>query len=320
MITVNKLSALALLLSVFVGGCAAQADAESDGNDDGASSEDALTSLAKSEVVGTLKASWYAEEAAAPAGQDKATYRAFAFDAVANQKLTAYVVTNNETDPIAYVLDSHFKELKRNDNRDATVKDAAIAFTPPATGTYYLAFRTKERTAATVMARIVDDELGGGLRTRTFVDGWPVRQPRSGEDQYSYEHNKHAVNVSAAVKAGATSIINSSGCPADPFQPGAGLSIPDGATFTVDPVARTISLPGGNVGGGAQIGSDGSFEFDSGTDRWGFKRASGRVAAGGFVIISHVETMDCSTNSDGRNVHNARRLDDAIGAADPNYR
>jgi hypothetical protein len=310
----KKVSALALLLSMLAGGCASET------TDDGEeASEDALGSLSTSEVVGSLKLDWYAGEAAAPTVHDNVTYRAFEFDANAGQKLVAYVVTNNDTDPMAYILDASFRMLKRNDDRATSVKDAAIAFTPPATGKYYLAFRTKERTPATVMARIVDDELGG-LRTKSFADGWPLRQQRAREDAYTYEQSKHAVNVSAFVKADAISITNNSGCPADPFRPGAGLSVPSSVTFTIDPVARRVTLGGGVVAGSGQIAADGTFQIDSGTDRWGFKRARGRVAAGGFVIVTHAETMDCHTNYAGAMVHDASQLNTAIGAADPNYR
>ena len=312
----KKMPALALLLSVLLGGCAVDADADAEAAE---SSEDELRSLATSEVVGSLTVSRYAGEAAAPTTRDPASYRAFKFDAYRGQKLAAYLVTNNQTDPIAYILDSRFRMLKRNDDRAATVKDPAIEFTPPADGTYYLAFRTKERQPAIVMARIVDDELGG-LRTKSFADGWPVRQRRSGESEYAYEQDKRAVIVSAGVKEGAISITNSTGCPADPFTPGAGLSVPGSVSFEIDPVARRISLGGGVVDGSAEIAADGTFTIDSGVDRWGFKRASGRVAAGGFVIVDHVETMECHTNYAGDRVHGGSRMDAAIGAAEPNYR
>ena len=90
--------------------------------------------------------------------------------------------------------------------------------------------------------------------------------------------------------------------------------------FTVDPVARRISLGGGLVDGSADIAADGTFAIDSGADRWGFKRARGRVAAGGFVIVDHAETMECHTNYAGDRVHGATRMVAAIGAAEPNYR
>jgi hypothetical protein len=302
------------MVSLFAAGCAVD-----QAGDVGATSEDALGTLATSEVVGSITLDWYAGEAEAPTADDEVQYRAFQFEAYAGQKLAAYVVTNNDADPVAYILDSSFRMLKRNDDRASGVTDAAIAFTPPASGTYYLAFKTKERKPATVMARVVDDEVGG-LRTKSFADGWPVRQRRSGESEYAYERGKHEVTISALVKAGAISISNASECPADPFQPGAGLSVPDGLNFKVDPVARTVIYDGGTIGGRADIDADGSFEMDSGLDRWGFVRASGRLAAGGFLIVDHVEKMACTTNSMGDRVHDALRMNTAIGAADPNYR
>lgn len=314
MIEKKELPVLALMLSLLVAGCTADAADEAD-----AASEDELTSLATAEVVGSLTSDWYAGEAAAPTAEDATSYRAFTFEAYAGQKLAAYVVANDDSDPVAYILDSRHRMLKRNDDRDATVKDAAIEFTPPATGTYYLAFRTKERRPATVMARIIDDEVGG-LRTRSFADGWPVRQRRSGESEYSYDRAKHAVAVRANAARGGTSITNASGCPADPFVPGAGLPVSGSAWFTIDPVAKRISLDGGFVGGSADIAPDGSFDIHSPADRWGFKRARGRVAAGGFVIVAHAETMECHSNYAGDTVHGADRFDAAIGAADPNYR
>lgn len=306
----NELTALAFLFSLFVGGCTA--DATDDAG--AASGEDELTSLAKSEVVGSLTVSWYPGRAAAPAEHDAASYRAWKFDGYAGQKLAAYLVTNNETTPIAYILDARFRMLKRKDG-----KDAALEFTPPENGTYYLAFRTKERTPATVMARIVDADLGG-LKTKTFADGWPLRARNGREDAFSYEQHKHAVLVSASVEGGAISITNASSCPPDPFHPGAGLSVPDAASFTVDPVAKTVTVEGGLVSGSGPIAADGTFTIDSGADRWGFKRARGRVAAGGFVIVDHVETETCSSNYAGATVHDAHQLNAAIGAADPNYR
>jgi hypothetical protein len=159
------------------------------------------------------------------------------------------------------------------------------------------------------MARIVDDELGG-LRTKTWADGWP---------RGAHHENENAVTFSAGAD-GATSITNDSGCPADPFGPGAGLTVPGSVSFTIDPVARRISLDGGLVDGSGTIAADGTFAIHSGTDRWGFKRATGRVAAGGFVIVDTVETMECHTNYAGDVVHGAERANAAIGAADPNYR
>src|SRR4051812_13813222 len=109
MITATKVSAFALLFSsLLVGGCAADPADDSD-----AASEDALGSLATSEVVGSLTLDWYPGRAAAPTVSDNVTYRAFSFDASAGQKLVAYVVTNNDTDPMAYILDSKMKMVKR---------------------------------------------------------------------------------------------------------------------------------------------------------------------------------------------------------------
>jgi hypothetical protein len=311
--TAKRLLSLALFLPLLVTGCAADAEGE---GDETASSEDELRALSTSEVVGTIRSNWYAGTADAPLGGRGPTYRAFKFEASAGNALTAYVAASNGTDAVAYILDANLRTLKQNDNRDARTKDAVIDFTPPTTGTYYLAFRNKERQPAKILARIVE----GGTKTKTFADGWPVRQVRYSESPYAYEQTKNEVLVTASVDAGATVITNYSKCPDQPFTAGAGMTMGGSASFTVDPVARTIRASSGVVGGRAEIAADGTFTLDSGRDRWGFIRATGRVAAGGFVFVTSTETMACHTNYAGEFVHNAQKFAAGAGAADPNYR
>lgn len=291
---------LALVASLSSAACAI--DAEEDEPTD--MTADELRSLASAEIVGDLRLDMEGQRTAAPTNSG---YRAFAFQANAGYAMVVHLAATSGVDPIAHVLDANRREVKRNDNRNGSTKDAEIRFTPTKTGTYYLAFRTKERRPAQIIARLVS--ASDAPKTNTYLDGWPVTSSTWGQpDRYTFNVRAHAEGVM---------LTNYSGCPTDPFATegrGAELPVSMGVRFQV--ADKTVWIAAGNAGGHATVAADGTFVIDKDDGRWGSVRASGRIAAGGFVILDEAETVACSTNSSNQGVFNATRVTNAIGAVD----
>ncbi len=294
---------LALLLPM-VTGCAVNADPE----DDPASTEDELKSLSTSVVVGTLREDMEAMRTDAPTDSG---YRAFQFQANEGSEHVAYVVTTNATDPVAYILDANRRMLKRNDDRGAAMKDAEIRFKAPKTGTYYLAFRTKERRPATVMARLLSTSSDDPRPTGTYADGWPVHS------RYWGRPDRTVFDLQVRAEGG-TVITNYDGCPADPFTANRGSTMAAQLSLRVDLANKRVSMSAGNAGGSSPIAPDGSFLIESRDGRWGTVRARGRLAPGGIAVVDAGESIACHSNYTGNYVYNANRVANAIGATDTN--
>lgn len=267
-------------LLAAMSGCAAEDDAENVGSYD-----DALSSLASAEVVGTLRDDT-AVSAKAPE-HGAAAYRAFKFTAVANTEYVANVVTSDGSDPIAYVLDANFRLVKRNDDRAPGSKDAEVRFKSTKEGTFYLAFRTKEQTPATVMAR-VQEKSPNTTSTGAFRDGWATHPTRSGQrEQLAFD-----VNVAGPGVTVANSV---------PFDGTASVHV------RVDLAGNRVTVGRSLAATLVDLAPDGSFEaFD----------IRGRVAPGGFVVLSKARATSCDRNVGGATACSGVEVHDAIGAAE----
>jgi hypothetical protein len=305
-----KLYPLALitaLAGILANGCAA-ADPTQEG------SEDELRALTTaSEVAGTIEVDMSGKSVTAPSYRGAAQYRAFKFEATKGQKLVAYVVANNGTDPIAYLLDDKFKTLVTNDDRDASVKDAEVRFTVPKNGSYYLAFRNKEQAAATFMTRIAE-ALDTG--TRSYADGWP--EPSRSDLFTPYP------NYDVTVTGVGGALVRDMGCLMTSTNSRTRERSEQKLALRINLQKRTVSVlnPRDNVVsdrdateviGRASIRSDGSFTLDQPTEG-GFGRATGRLAAGGLVVLNSGETQYCYNNFRGDRVADAQSVSNAVGS------
>jgi hypothetical protein len=286
-----QLSLTLALVATIASGCAV--DTQDEAEDDNVS-ESELTALKSVEVnYQELRNGMEALrlEVTAPS-----KFHAFKFTAQEGSKLVAYVVTNNGTDPMAYILDANFNMLKRNDNRDASTKDSEIRFTVPKTGTYHIAFRNRERTPTTFLARLAQAPAGKNVKP---TDGWPVRNSTRFEhfqDRANYEANgKYKVLTSGqSTAADGNHMTNYSGCPNVAPRSG-GFAIPASGGVVVDTKNNTVALSQSMLGA-VRIAADGSFDLGP---------VKGRVAAGGFVILSEASSVTCSTNYESRRVYSS---------------
>ena len=278
--TTTKMALWMLGLLTAMSGCAAEGEAEDVGSHD-----DALRSLASTEVVGTLRDATAGRAKAPERGE--APYRAFKFTAVENTEYVANVVTSDGSDPIAYVLDANFRLVKRNDDRASGSKDAEVRFTSKKEGTFYLAFRTKEQTPATVMARVQESNPNTAF-TGGFRDGWAIRPTRQGQ--------KEQLAFNANVVGPGVTVANSV-----PFEGTASVDV------RVDFAGNRVTVGRSLAATLVDLGADGSFEA------FGIR---GRVAAGGFVVVSKARATSCDHNVGGASACSGAEVHDAIGSSE----
>lgn len=137
----------ALLSLVFVAtisgiGCSA-APVEEDGVS--SESESELRTLDASEIVGTIDYGTSAMEVQNPGDSGgRKVYRAVKFQGTAGDEIEASAIGGNAADPVLYLLGSRFGTVAYNDDGRAGDKQPFIAAKLSKSGTYYLAFRTKE--------------------------------------------------------------------------------------------------------------------------------------------------------------------------------
>jgi hypothetical protein len=306
-----KLSSLSISLAfagtlLGAGGCAAP-------DTDDTTDEDLRQLTTASEVAGLIEVDSRGQATDVPAQRGAAAaYRAFKFEAEAGQSIAAYVVTNNGTDPVAYILDSKFRTLKTNDNSYAAVKDAELRFSANKKGTYYLAFRNKEGTAATFMAHLatpIDTE------TRSFVDGWEDPSRSSLFTPYP--------NYDVEVNGLGHTLVRGAGCPSTPVSTRTQIQSSEKLTLRLNLQQKTVGIltkhtngDGSvetNVVGQAPIQADGTFSLDKATEG-GFGRATGRVSAGGMLIVNRGESQVCVGNFRGDPVSMAQSVTKAVGS------
>lgn len=107
--------------------------------------EGELRALGPSEVVGDIAYGTHAMEVQHPGDtKKKRVYRAVRFTASAGDVIDARLVGGNAADPVLYLLADDFRTLRSNDDRAPGQKDSELGLTIAKSGTYYLAFRTKE--------------------------------------------------------------------------------------------------------------------------------------------------------------------------------
>lgn len=295
-----------LLLLGLLTACAAGCTAESgdDGEDTGAT-EDELRSLQDSTIYGKLRVDMEALRLSV----NDTEYRGFEFQAQAGQEIVAYAAAAGDADPMAYLIDAQTRLLKRNDNRKAGTKDAEIRYTPTRDQKLYLVFRTKQHEPAPIIARIVT--ASSAARTGTYLDGWRMEPRNYGETTRS------TFQVMASGDGKVRS--NGSGCPQAPFtSTNPGTSTPTSMTFKVNLATRQISTSTGITAASAPIADDGSFSLEKVDTGHGTVRASGRVAAGGFVLLDEGLSVSCNRNYASETVFNASQLESATGATDTN--
>lgn len=291
-----------LLLALTAVGTACTADAADD--DDVAESSDELRRLDASEVVGDITADGRFIPLDAPAlglgvPANRPAYRALRFQARAGDRLTAEVHTPNGADTLAYILRDDFATLARNDDVEGS-PGSRVAFRASRTGTYYLAFRTKEGKATRFFARLAATPAGAS----SWTDGWPT------EDNYGRPWppaGGHPVNAQGD---GGLHTINASGCGwADART---GYSMPYASrTCRVDTDNAKITCSASPSIWGSitmDVAADGTFRSNHGEIR-----IAGRVYAGGLLTISSFEAQYCRWNGDGRRVHDAVNYQDLAG-------
>lgn len=305
----NVLAKIALVGSLVstIAGCASEAE-------ETASSESELNAAEPSgaEVVGALRMDMEAQQATSRADGG---YRAFAFDAMGSFELVAHVVASSNADPVAYILDANRRVVKQNDNRSASTKDAEIRFTTTTTGTYYLAFRSKDLRAVRVMARIYNASSEAAQAaprpTGTFVDSWPLRSSTmSGTDSKVFDVDVYGAGTVSS---------NPNGCPGFGLNPGTGRPETSAAaklSFRVDLKNRLVTMPAALVDDWVPLFDDGTFSIDK-TSAQGTFRAEGRVAAGGFIILDDGERKECRSLPSLDRAYSATRMTNGIGAAKP---
>ncbi len=135
-------AAVAVTLAV---GCAA-APSGTDGTT--ASEEEALRTLALSEIVGDLH---YGQTSGAVAYTETPLYRAFRFQGHAGDDIDAWV-RSGDGDARAWLLDGGFRNVVSNNNADASTRDAHLVTKLRTSGRFYIAFRevTREDASFTV--------------------------------------------------------------------------------------------------------------------------------------------------------------------------
>lgn len=166
---------------VFASGCSAAPDEE----EDVGTSEGELRSLGSDEIVGDIAFGTSTMEVQHPGEtSSRRVYRALKVQANKGDVIDATAIVGNAADPVLYVLDSTFRTLKSNDDDRAGEKTSHVTYKATRTGTYYLAFRTKEgwRTKFYVSLRA----KSGSTNPPPPVDPPPVDPPRvSGLDVFA---------------------------------------------------------------------------------------------------------------------------------------
>ncbi len=138
-----RLSALSIL-SVLVVTITACSGADAVDEDD-TSTESELRALDATEVVGDITYGTSAMDVQHPGETNgRRVYRAVRFQGTAGDEIDADAIGANAADPVLYLLGQQFQTLKSNDDRAPGDKQPALKVKLSRTGTYYLAFRTKE--------------------------------------------------------------------------------------------------------------------------------------------------------------------------------
>ncbi|MFO0673961.1 MAG: hypothetical protein U0235_30795 [Polyangiaceae bacterium] len=145
--TALLLALLSLSSAPLLMGCSA--DAANDDVEETSEDQGELRALSAGEIVGTL--AYGATLDVAYAGDNGKTrmYRAVKLAAAAGDAIDATVSGTGGADTVLYLLGSDFRTLRSNDNRAAGDKSSEIKTTLSKSGTYYLAFRTKNGSATT---------------------------------------------------------------------------------------------------------------------------------------------------------------------------
>lgn len=144
-----------LTLVALAVGAAACGSAEVDQEEATSEAEGELRALDATEVVGTITYGTRAMDVHHPGDSGKRVYRAVRFEGNAGDEIDADVIGDNTADPVLYLLGSGFRTIKSNDDRAPGDKNPQIKSKLTRSGTYYLAFRTKE-----------------GLSTNFYVSLW----------------------------------------------------------------------------------------------------------------------------------------------------
>jgi len=135
--------ALLALVVTTAGSLACSASSEPSGDDDTSTSE--LRTLSSDEIAGTIEYGTKYLEVVNPGDRgSKKVYRAVRFEGKAGDEIVASAIGGNAADEVLYLLGDRFGTVASNDDREPGAKDSRITRKLTRSGTYYLAFRTKE--------------------------------------------------------------------------------------------------------------------------------------------------------------------------------
>lgn len=295
-------SSLLLLVTTSTVACA---PAESDDAEEaGQSSEDALRTLQAAEIAGSIQANGSTLMVEAPRTEGRIQYRALSFTARAGDDFVAEVMATNASDSIAYILDSEFRTLRRNDDSGPGVKDSRVTFRATKAGTYYLAFRNKQGFRTSYAVKLTRT---GGVPV-SFREGWA-------DAQRGYDVRIESPN-------GFTTINSyTQACPTEAPSTGT-YAFAGQFTCQIDLAANQISCRGSRqiVGGSGSIMPDGSFVIGD-SDGWGRNSehtlVKGQLHPEGKVTVTEARFSHCGPNSNDQLVLDAAGLRDGAGVAQP---
>lgn len=131
---------LAPLTGAVLAGCTTEAVDEATAAD-----EAELRALAANEIVGTIA---FGQTSDPIAYASPPRYRALRFQGAAGDHVEAWI-RSADGDAVAFLVDASFKSIARNDDADATTKDARLAAKLRSSGEHYVVFRERDLEPAT---------------------------------------------------------------------------------------------------------------------------------------------------------------------------
>lgn len=132
-----------------------------------------LRALKTTEILGDLS---YGQTSSAVAYTETPLYRAYRFHGTAGDNVDAWI-RSSDGDARAWLLRETFSTVTSNDNADSSTHDAHLTAKLVKTGTYYIAFREKNREGASITVTLNGTTpTEAGIWDASHCDGAPLTQ------------------------------------------------------------------------------------------------------------------------------------------------
>lgn len=132
-----------------------------------------LRALKSTEILGDLS---YGQTSSAVAYTETPLYSAYRFHGTAGDNVDAWI-RSSDGDARAWLLRETFSTVTSNDNADSSTHDAHLTAKLAKTGTYYIAFREKNREDASITVTLNGTTpTEAGIWDPSHCDGAPLTQ------------------------------------------------------------------------------------------------------------------------------------------------